>query len=161
MITISPDQISSLRKSLHQYIDGVIDSFVESNMKEDDFLEEISKPVEPAPDKTPKPEIPNLEELTDRLDLVPEGKEAINDEQWEKFVKTIVSAGWTAKKLLKNPNVEKFHFTKKQKSILKDLQGLRNLMLAKEMDLDTAISQNYVGEVEKKIITDFALKTNL
>lgn len=107
---------------------------------------------------------PAVEELKKRLDLEQTGEaKLIDDETWEKLVKTIVIAGWTNRKLLdsnwwKNST---FELTKGQAMALTNLEKIRSAMLAKDMDLNAAQAQNGLGIVEKSALAEFAENNKL
>lgn len=166
-------QIETVRQNLHEAIDAAIDALLNGK---DTFLEEIGQPVEEVGEYTPvffataPPEMDNLpaveamiEETKERFDLeaVPDGAKLVDGDTWERMVKTVVLAGWSAETTMQTKDAKILHITKAQRNRLEALQGIRQMMLDKDMDLDTAIAQDSVGEVEKAILTDFALKNGL
>lgn len=92
------------------------------------------------------------------LDLEPTGQsEPIDNDLWLRAVKTLFLAeGWDTEKITNSITLPKRSAKK-----LKDLEGIKVMMLNGEMGLDVAVSQTQVGEIEKQVITEFALKKGI
>lgn len=140
----------------------------------DTFLEEINQPVKLASDEPePTPDIPATEDLPESVDEKLENKEVliekfgleeistISDADWLRYAKTVMLAGWTVERLQASDSCKNVVFSKTETELLKNLEGLRFSMLEKDMDLNQALGQNWVGELERTIIKEFAKEKNL
>lgn len=162
-------QLEQLKLDLCEKIDAIISTLP----KDDTFLQDLQKPVPnklEAMDKAAAtgggvPDLSDVEPLVEavqeRFDLIPEGKKEMTPATWKRCLKAVIVGGWDSSKVTTTKGIDDYHFSKKQISTLENLEGLRATMLDGSMDLNAAVSQPYVGEVEKEVLTEWALAENL
>lgn len=169
------NQLEVIRQDMHRYIDAKIDQLIEMWPKEHDtFLEEINQPVKLESDEPePTPDIPAPEALPEQVGEKLENKKVlvekfgieeistIPDADWLRYAKTIMIAGWTAERLQASDSCKTVTFSKAESELLKNLECLRYTMLGKDMDLNQALGQNWVSELERTVIKEFVEKENL
>lgn len=142
-----------------------LQALLDADKMPDTFLEEMNAPYEVAFIAEVVPEIPNLEGvelLKERFELEQSPMlSTISDDLWIRFVKTIMLAGWTVERLQSSDTCKGIAFTAAENELLKNLECLRFMMLGKEIDLNQALGQNWVTDIEADVIKEFATKNNL
>lgn len=153
---------------------------------EDTFLEDLSKPV-PEYEVTVIAQTPDLDNLPDmdreepadpvgqikeRFDLKPDGEPAKEEkpdqpadprtligrenEVWVKTLGYLIKDGGALQTVEK-----KYRFADKDREHLQTMQGYRQMMMDGDMDLAAVASQYGLGEGEKGLFTELALKNGL
>lgn len=167
-MTIQQQHLTELRQHLHQTVDEAMAAFEERlrNLEKDNFAAELSAPtttVDEMPEPEPAiPDMGGIEPLVkEEAQQPPSDFQLVPDDVWEKFVKTILLAGWTFQQLIASKTAKEYDLTKDERDKLRLLETTRSKLFAKEMTLDEAVEQEGINEKEKNILTELALKNNL